>query len=89
MDVGIDPRPFGTHSFRRGGCQYLHFDLRWGIIDICSWGGWADDFDNQGTIFKYLLSWTDGARVPREDLFNAERRTKLICGQCGRNCGCC
>ncbi|KAF8802224.1 hypothetical protein BYT27DRAFT_7244876 [Phlegmacium glaucopus] len=23
VDIGIDPSPYGTHSFRRGGCQYF------------------------------------------------------------------
>jgi hypothetical protein len=24
MDIDIDPRPYGMHSFRRGGAQFLH-----------------------------------------------------------------
>jgi hypothetical protein len=88
IDVGIDPRMFGTHSFRRGGCQYLHFGLRWSIVDICSWGGWAADFDNWGTIFKYLMSWTDAQRIRREDFFDVEKRTMTMCGGCGRTCRC-
>ncbi|KAL0056794.1 hypothetical protein AAF712_016594, partial [Marasmius tenuissimus] len=29
LDIKIDPEPYGTHSFRRGGCQWLSVDLRW------------------------------------------------------------
>src|SRR5258705_12441743 len=36
-DIGIDPRPYGTHSFRRGGCQYLAMVLRWPFRNICTW----------------------------------------------------
>ena len=62
LDVGIDPRPYGTHSFRRGGCQYLAMVLRWPIRNTCTWGGWSENF-NSGTIFKYLLSWTDAPLI--------------------------
>jgi hypothetical protein len=27
--IGVDPQPYGTHSFRRGGCQYLAMVLHW------------------------------------------------------------
>jgi hypothetical protein len=39
LGIGIDPRPYGTHSFRRGGCQYLAVVLRWPLRQICTWGG--------------------------------------------------
>ncbi|KAG1846025.1 hypothetical protein F4604DRAFT_1884214 [Suillus subluteus] len=29
LDIGVNPRPYGTHSFHRGGCQYLVMVLRW------------------------------------------------------------
>ncbi|KDQ61321.1 hypothetical protein JAAARDRAFT_32330 [Jaapia argillacea MUCL 33604] len=88
LEVGIDPRPYGTHSFRRGGCQYLAMVLRWPIRNICSWGGWADSFDNPGTIFKYLLSLSDSPSVQREDYFNPNRSKCDPCGECGRTCWC-
>ncbi|KAI0347705.1 hypothetical protein BDW22DRAFT_11007 [Trametopsis cervina] len=87
-DVNINPRMYGTHSFRRGGCQYLHIVLRWPIRDICAWGGWAEKFDNAGTIFKYLLSWTDASLIERGDFFNPERRGTDPCNACGRTCHC-
>jgi hypothetical protein len=88
LDIGINPRSYGTHSFRRGGCQYLVMVLRWTIRDICAWGGWTENFDNPGTIFKYLLSWVDGPAVERQDFFNPERRRGDMCGECGRTCWC-
>ncbi|TDL16530.1 hypothetical protein BD410DRAFT_731278 [Rickenella mellea] len=88
LDISINPRPYGTHSFRRGGCQYLCMELRWPIRNICTWGGWADNFDNPGTIFKYLLSWTDAPTVQREDYFNPKRQAADPCYLCGRTCHC-
>jgi len=29
LDIGIDRVAYGTHSFQRGGCQWLAVDLRW------------------------------------------------------------
>ncbi|PIL33099.1 hypothetical protein GSI_04548 [Ganoderma sinense ZZ0214-1] len=88
VEVGIDPRPYGTHSFRRGGCQYLAMELRWPFRDICLWGGWAEDFDNPGTIFRYLLSWVDKPTLERKDFFNPHRLGTDPCGHCGRTCHC-
>ena len=88
LDIKRDPRLFGTHSFRRGGCQYLAVTLRWHIRDVCSWGGWADNFDNPGTIFKYLLSFVDGHVTRREDFLNPDRKAAPKCEACGRDCWC-
>ncbi|OSD07467.1 hypothetical protein PYCCODRAFT_1358583, partial [Trametes coccinea BRFM310] len=88
VDISIDPRPFGMHSFRRGGCQYLATVLRWPIRNICSWGGWTDNFDNPGTIFRYLLSWVDSPTVDRRDYFNPNRLGTDPCTACGRTCHC-
>ena len=84
----IDPRPYGTHSFRRGGCQFLHLTRRICLRTICEWAGWAPDFDNPGTIFKYLLSYTDSPLTDREDLFNPDRKGTERCAACGRTCHC-
>ncbi len=62
--------------------------LRWPFRDVCTWGGWAKDFDNPGTIFKYLLSWTDTPLVDREDYFNPDRPGTDPCRACGRTCTC-
>ncbi|KAJ7931806.1 hypothetical protein B0H13DRAFT_1461056, partial [Mycena leptocephala] len=88
LDVGVDPRPYGTHSFRRGGCQYLAMVLRWPYRNICSWGGWAENFDNPGTLFKYLLSWTDTSLLEREDYLNPDRTIGDLCPACNRSRHC-
>ncbi|KAL0564541.1 hypothetical protein V5O48_017503 [Marasmius crinis-equi] len=31
IDISIDPAPYGTHSFRRGGCQWLSVYLCWSL----------------------------------------------------------
>ncbi|KAK7049966.1 hypothetical protein VNI00_005397 [Paramarasmius palmivorus] len=58
LDVNIDPAPYGTHSFRRGGCQWLSMDLRWPFTKICQWGGWSTELTHS-TIVRYLVSWND------------------------------
>ncbi|KAI0741501.1 hypothetical protein C8Q80DRAFT_1110240, partial [Daedaleopsis nitida] len=88
LDVGIDPRSYGTHLFCRGGCQYLHIELQWPIQNICDWGGWAEDFDNPGTIFKYLLSWLDNPYAQRQEFFDVTRPPSDPCNHCGRTCHC-
>ena len=85
IDIGHDSYAYGTHSLRRGGCQWLLTERRWSILDICHWGGWSLDFSHL-TIVRYLISWNDGRSVSREDLFNPSRLPSLYCPRCGRNC---
>ncbi|CAL1697460.1 unnamed protein product [Somion occarium] len=87
-DIDIDPAMYGTHSFRRGGCQYLAIELRWPLRHICTWGRWAENFDNPGTIFKYLLSWVDTPMLDRSDYMNPLRAPAAQCSTCGRTCYC-
>ncbi|KAJ7771282.1 hypothetical protein DFH07DRAFT_734691, partial [Mycena maculata] len=87
IDVDIDPYPYGTHSFRRGGCQYLHRYRRWSIMEICEWGGWSPEFSSL-TIVKYLISYNDSPRTRRQDFFNPNRVLHLKCMYCGRSCNC-
>ncbi|KAG1833269.1 DNA breaking-rejoining enzyme [Suillus subalutaceus] len=79
LDVDIDPTPYGTHSFRRGG--------RWSLRRICEWGGWSVEFTNM-TIVKYLISSNDDPTEPREQFLNPNRRPMVKCSQCGRCCSC-
>jgi hypothetical protein len=85
LDVDKDPFVYGTHSLRRGGCQWLARERRWPIPRICDWGGWSLDF-NHLTIVKYLLSWNDDPLEAREDFFNPKRPPTVACPRCGRNC---
>ncbi|KAG0693634.1 DNA breaking-rejoining enzyme, partial [Suillus ampliporus] len=87
LDIGVDPSSYGTHSFRRGGCQYLHIERRWPLRRICEWGGWSAEFTNM-TIVKYLISHNDDPTEPREEFFNPDRRPTVKCPHCGRSCSC-
>ncbi|KAF8171266.1 hypothetical protein BJ912DRAFT_851043, partial [Pholiota molesta] len=87
LDVKLDPIPYGTHSFRRGGCQHLATDWRWPIRDVCEWGGWSTEFSSM-TIVKYLISLNDDPRHKREDFLNPNLRPVVKCFSCGRTCGC-
>ncbi|KAF9513481.1 hypothetical protein BS47DRAFT_1344256 [Hydnum rufescens UP504] len=88
MDVGIDPQPYGTHSFRCGGCQYLHQRERWSIQDVCEWGGWTYSYDNPGSVFKYLISWSDDPSRTREMFLHPVPPIKDHCRTCKRTCNC-
>ncbi|KAG1886935.1 uncharacterized protein F5891DRAFT_1132297 [Suillus fuscotomentosus] len=72
LNINIDPAPYGTHSFRRGGCQYLHVERRWHLRRI----------------FKYLISSNDDPAEPREHFFNPNQRPTIKCRQCGWCCSC-
>ncbi|KAG2032395.1 DNA breaking-rejoining enzyme [Suillus americanus] len=87
LDINIDPAPYGTHSFHRGGCQYLHVERRWHLSRICEWGGWSTEFTNM-TIVKYLISSNDDPAEPREHFFDPNQRPSIKCRQCGRCCSC-
>ncbi|KZV82571.1 hypothetical protein EXIGLDRAFT_810520, partial [Exidia glandulosa HHB12029] len=87
VDIGIVPRSYGTHSFRRGGCQWLACDKRWPLRRICDWGGWSTEFSSM-TIVKYLISWNDDPRERREDYLNPNRPPIVACPLCGRTCAC-
>ena len=87
LDVNIDPLPYGTHSFRRGGCQWLYTGCRWDLRRICDWGGWSTEFDNL-TIVKYILSWNDDPREDRQDFLNPNKKPTVMCNICGRSCPC-
>src|SRR5262249_42888917 len=65
---------YGTHSFRRGGCQYWchHAYPRWDIKQLCSWGGWSVEFDNV-TIIRYMIGSNDATHMSR-DLYTKPRK---------------
>ncbi|KAJ7210194.1 DNA breaking-rejoining enzyme, partial [Mycena rebaudengoi] len=87
LDLGFDPYPYGTHSFRRGGCQYFASHRRWSLRRICEWGGWSMEFSNL-TIVKYLIGWNDDPTELRENFLNPNQKVTEKCPLCGRNCGC-
>ncbi|KAG2108144.1 hypothetical protein BD769DRAFT_1630550 [Suillus cothurnatus] len=79
LNISVDPQPYGIHSFHRAG---------WSFWKICDWGGWAENFDNPGTIFKYLLSWNDNPAEARKHYMNPNRPGCNPCYSCGRTCHC-
>ena len=87
IDVGIDPAPYGTHSFRRGGCQWFFKECRRDLLAICDWGGWTQEF-NHLTIVKYLISGNDTPSEQRENFhnFDEEQVPAEPCRLCGRKC---
>jgi integrase len=87
LDISIHPAPYGTHSFRRGGCQWLASVRRWKLRRICDWGGWSTEFSSL-TIVKYLISWNDDPTETRDNFFNPEQAPSLLCYHCGRSCSC-
>ncbi|KAF7308877.1 DNA breaking-rejoining enzyme [Mycena kentingensis (nom. inval.)] len=87
LDIGRDPYPYGTHSFRRGGCQYFATYRRWSLRKICEWGGWSMDFSHL-TIVKYLIGWNDDPTQLREDFLNPNLQMSRKCHVCGRSCDC-
>jgi len=48
---------YGTHSFRRGGCQHRIKDNDWTIDMVAGWGGWSQ-IEAQ-TMFRYFYSPND------------------------------
>ncbi|KAL1673681.1 DNA breaking-rejoining enzyme, partial [Schizophyllum commune] len=87
LDVGVAYSPYGTHSFRRGGCQYLVVDRRWNIRRVCEWGGWSTEFTHL-TIVKYIISFVDEPMSSRADFFRPGRHVAKSCRHCGRSCPC-
>lgn len=87
LDIGEDCGFYGTHSFRRGGTQYLSSHKRWPLRKLCDWGGWSADYSALH-IVRYLYSWNDDPVMPREDFLKPEQPTTTKCYQCGRSCQC-
>jgi hypothetical protein len=87
IDVGIDYRLYGTHSFRRGGAQWLYSEKRWGVRKIADWGGWSTDWDSS-SIIRYLFNWNDDPMMAREDFMNPDHKGSKKCYACGRECSC-
>lgn len=68
-EIGAASEAYGTHSFRRGGCQWLATDLHKSLTEICQWGGWSLEL-SPNVIMRYLYSPNDDPASPREDFLN-------------------
>ena len=87
LDIGVaDIFAYAGHSFRRGGVQYCSTCLHWTFRGLCLWGGWSDGVDNFSpkTIIRYLISWNDDDKDPRDAFYNGDRSMADFCHQCGR-----
>jgi hypothetical protein len=87
LEFGIDPTPYSTYSFRRGGCQYLCSERRWNIRKLCEWGGWSMEFESL-TIIRYLLSWNNDPKKGQDFLNPDANQNGILCNLCGRKCAC-
>ncbi|KAJ7270884.1 hypothetical protein C8J57DRAFT_1065685 [Mycena rebaudengoi] len=87
VDIDVSPFLYGTHSFRRGGCQFLHIYLRWPIRKVADWGGWSTEY-SWNTIVTYLINWTDNDVVERKYFLHPSMQPLLHCSVCGRTCSC-
>ena len=61
-DIGRPFYLYGTHSFRRGGCQYTHTVLKWDILKVCQMGGWSRE--DMASVFRYLVGFYDDRHMP-------------------------
>jgi hypothetical protein len=84
---GIDPSPFGSHSMRRGGCQYLVSERRFDICEVIDFGGWSGALENN-TILRYLNGQLDVPRRTRLEYLRPRVEESIRCSYCGRNCTC-
>jgi hypothetical protein len=48
---------YGTHSFRRGGCQHRIKNKGWSVDMVAAWGGWTQV--EAVTMFRYFYSPND------------------------------
>ncbi|KAJ7254549.1 hypothetical protein C8J57DRAFT_1236789 [Mycena rebaudengoi] len=55
---------YGTHSFRRGGCQYRIKVRRWSVDMVAAWGGWSQI--EAVTMFRYFYSPNDNHEFMQE-----------------------
>ena len=67
---------YGTHSFRRGGCQFYLSIRRKTLGEICAWGGWSD----LSVAFRYMIGSNDDVKANRQE-FTRPPNTK-ICRSC-------
>lgn len=63
---------YGTHSFRRGGCQYRVKHMGWSVDMVAAWGGWSQL--EATTMFRYFYSQDDNHERRQEyDRFDGKR----------------
>jgi hypothetical protein len=69
---------YGTHSFRRGGCQYYLYIRGKTLGDIYAWGGW----NSSSVATRYMIGSNDNVEHSRQE-FTRPPKTG-ICSECRR-----
>ncbi len=65
---------FGTHSFRRGGCQDRLENCRWSPAMVAAWGGWSQL--EAVTMFRYFYSPHDNSEKMIE--YDSVKRQRIL-----------
>ena len=86
-DIDVEPSLFETHSFHRGGVQYLSSEQWWNIQKLCDWEEWSLNY-NSLTIVCYLIGWNDNSIRKRENFMNSEFQQEIHCSCCEHSCDC-
>jgi hypothetical protein len=63
---------YGTHSFRRGGCQHRIKNCGWSVDMVAAWGGWSQL--EAATMFRYFYSPKDNHEFMSEYDRNVPKR---------------
>ena len=66
---------YGTHSFRRGGCQYRIRHKDWSIAMVAAWGGWSQV--EALTMFRYFYSPNDNHEYMMDYDRNDAKRARV------------
>ncbi|TFY74555.1 hypothetical protein EWM64_g9459 [Hericium alpestre] len=67
---------YGTHSFRRGGCQHHIKNKGWTVDMVAAWGGWSQV--EALTMFRYFYSPNDNHEHMSEYDRNEPKRRKVV-----------
>ncbi|KAF9065253.1 hypothetical protein BDP27DRAFT_1229093, partial [Rhodocollybia butyracea] len=88
VDIGEDPKLYGVHALRRGGCQWMFRDCRMSLPEVLSWGSWSPNLTH-AIILRYLVSDTDILQRPRSSFFDPWAQLNGDeCRSCHRRCFC-
>ncbi|KAF9019559.1 DNA breaking-rejoining enzyme, partial [Rhodocollybia butyracea] len=88
VDIGQDPKLFGVHALRRGGCQWMFRDCRMSLPVVLDWGSWSPNLTH-AIILRYLVSDTDILQRPRSAYFDPWAQSSGDeCRSCHRSCYC-
>ncbi|KAK7007167.1 hypothetical protein R3P38DRAFT_3325570 [Favolaschia claudopus] len=66
---------YGTHSFRRGGCQHRIKNKNWTVDMVAAWGGWSQV--EAITMFRYFYSPKENHEFMGDYDRNAPKRQRV------------